>query len=120
MSRAESHPIAPADRSRDALDSVGLDTLDELTRRVRDIDESLRAAAEKMGQLYMFADANRVASLTRGLDKAMRGASDIERYFAALLRESRTAASRHTADRRGRVSKQAESLPTLSRKEPRR
>jgi uncharacterized protein YigA (DUF484 family) len=56
-----------------------------LTRRVQDIDNSYRAVAEKMGQLYMCADANKVEALTRSLDKPMRNASDNEQTFAAIL-----------------------------------
>jgi hypothetical protein len=40
-----------------------------------------------MGQLYMCADENKVASLTKGLDKPMRNASDNEQMFSALLEE---------------------------------
>jgi hypothetical protein len=67
------------------LDDVSEDVLGELTRRVQDIDNSYRAVAEKMGQLYMCADANRVTTLTRSLDKPMRNASDNEQMFAAIL-----------------------------------
>lgn len=69
------------------LDAVGADALAELTRRIQDINNSYRAVAEKMGQLYMLADENKVASLTRGLDKPMRNASDNEQMFAAALEE---------------------------------
>jgi len=62
-------------------------TLAELLRRLRDIDHSYRDAAEKMGQLYMFADGNQAAALTRRLDQPMRNASQNERDLAALLDE---------------------------------
>jgi len=67
------------------LEGVTDEVLGELTRRVEDIDNSYRAVAEKMGQLYMCADANKVATLTRSLDKPMRNASDNEQMFAAIL-----------------------------------
>lgn len=66
----------------------------ELARRVQDINNSYRAVAEKIGQLYMFADENRLASLTVSLDKPMRNASDNEQMFSALLDELRALAHR--------------------------
>ncbi len=69
------------------LDAVEEGAVQELTRRVQDINNSYRAVAEKMGQLYMFADENKVASLTKGLDKPMRNASDNEQVFAGILEE---------------------------------
>ena len=57
-------------------------------------DNSYRAVAEKMGQLYMCADENKVASLTRRLDKPMRNASDNEQTFSAILEELRMQANR--------------------------
>ncbi len=71
------------------LDGVSDEALAELTRRVQDIDNSYRSVAEKMGQLYMCADENKVTSLTRGLDKPMRNASDNEQAFAAILEQLR-------------------------------
>ncbi len=68
--------------------------LQDLLRRVQDIDNSYRAVAEKMGQLYMCADENHVASLTRSLDKPMRNASENEQMFAAILEELKTHANR--------------------------
>ncbi|MGE0356971.1 MAG: hypothetical protein AB7P08_08655 [Burkholderiales bacterium] len=76
------------------LDGLDGEALAELTRRVQDIDNSYRAVAEKMGQLYMLADEKKVVSLTRGLDKPMRNASDNERAFAAILEELRAHANR--------------------------
>ena len=67
------------------MNAVSPEVLDELTRRVKDIEQSYRAVAEKMGQLYMRADEYAAASLTRSLDKPMRNASDNERSFAAIL-----------------------------------
>ncbi|MEO6409302.1 MAG: hypothetical protein ABIO45_11200 [Burkholderiaceae bacterium] len=69
------------------LEGVDAATLAELLRRLRDIDQSYRVAAEKMGQLYMFADGSRAAALTRSLDQPMRNASQNEQAFAALLDE---------------------------------
>lgn len=70
------------------------EVLGELTKRVQDIDNSYRAVAEKMGQLYMCADENKVASLTRRLDKPMRNASDNEQTFSAILEELKMQANR--------------------------
>jgi hypothetical protein len=69
------------------LDGVDAATLGELLRRLREIDRSYRATAEKMGQLYMFADGNRASALTRRLDQPMRNAAQNEQAFAALLDE---------------------------------
>lgn len=76
------------------LNDVSEDALRELTRRVQDIDNSYRAVAEKMGQLYMCADENNVPSLTRSLDKPMRNASENEQMFAGILEELRLRATR--------------------------
>lgn len=76
------------------LDDVSADALTELTRRVQDIDNSYRAVAEKMGQLYMCADSNNAAALTQRLDKPMRNASENEQTFAAMLDELRMVAKR--------------------------
>ncbi len=67
---------------------------DELTRRVSDIERDYRQVAQKMGQLYMFADQNEVGSLTRSLDKPMRNASENEQTFAAILDVLQMAANR--------------------------
>ena len=77
------------DKTAIELDAVSVEVLRELTRRVQDIDNSYRAVAEKMGQLYMCADENNVTSLTRDLDKPMRNASENEQMFAALLDDLR-------------------------------
>ena len=79
-----------------ALDSVGAEVIDELTRRVEEIDRSYRAVAEKMGQLYMQADIHRLTALTRRLDKPMRNASENEQAFAAILEELRMHANPRT------------------------
>lgn len=76
------------------LNEVSRDALTELTQRVQDIDNSYRAVAEKMGQLYMCADSNNAAALTRRLDKPMRNASENEQTFAAMLDELRMVANR--------------------------
>ena len=77
-----------------AMDALSQEVLGDLIRRVQDIDRSYRAVAEKMGQLYMCADSNKVAALTRSLDKPMRNASDNEQMFAAILEEMRLCANR--------------------------
>ncbi len=66
--------------------------LRELTNRVQDIDNAYRSVAEKMGQLYMCADENKVAALTDCLDKPMRNASDNEQIFAAILNDLKATA----------------------------
>ncbi len=76
------------------LNDISEEVLGELTRRVQDIDNSYRAVAEKMGQLYMCADANKVETLTRNLDKPMRNASDNEQTFAVILDALRVQANR--------------------------
>lgn len=76
------------------LEEINDQILGELTRRVQDIDNSYRAIAAKMGQLYMFADENKVVSLTNGLDKPMRNASENEQMFAAILKDLQTRANR--------------------------
>ncbi len=78
----------PAQRSCGLmLGDVDAATLAELLRALRGIDHSYRAAAENMGQLYMFADGKQEAALTRRLDQPMRNASQNERDLAALLDE---------------------------------
>ncbi len=69
------------------LGDIDAATLAELLRRLRDIDHSYRAAAEKMGQLYMYADGHQAAALTRRLDQPMRNAAQHERDLAALVDE---------------------------------
>ena len=66
------------------IDGAGLT---ELIRRVQDINNSYRAVAEKMGQLYMCADELKFTALTQELDKPMRNASDNEQMFSAALEE---------------------------------
>lgn len=81
------------------LGDVDAATLAELLRRLRDIDQSYRATAEKIGQLYMFADGTQAAALTRRLDQPMRNASQNERDFAALLDELQVLAQMPTRTR---------------------
>jgi hypothetical protein len=69
------------------LDKIADDGLNELLRRVQDINNSYRAVAEKMGQLYMCADELQLTALTRDLDKPMRNASDNEQLFSAILED---------------------------------
>jgi len=72
------------------LDTVELDVLDDLVKRVGDIDHAYRSLAEKMGQLYMKADEAGLAEITALLDKPMRNASDNHQSFVALADEVRT------------------------------
>lgn len=71
------------------LTGASAEVLTELTNRVQDVGNSYRSLAEKMGQLYMCADENKVMSLTEILDKPMRNASDNEQTFVAILEELR-------------------------------
>lgn len=68
--------------------------LGEITQRVQDIDNSYRAVAEKMAQLYLSAEANKFSSLVQRLDKPMRNASENEQMFGALLEELHMYANR--------------------------
>jgi hypothetical protein len=61
--------------------------LAELIRRVRDIETAYCEVAQKMGQLYMYADRHDLALLTCELDRPMRNASDAERTMASILEE---------------------------------
>lgn len=63
------------------------EALDELARRVRDIESGYRAVAEQVGQLYLRADEYHLDALTAQLDQPMRIASENEQTFAALLDE---------------------------------
>ena len=77
------------------LADVSKEALGELTRRVENINHSYMAVAEKVGQLYMFADEQKVSSLTFSLDKPMRNASDNQQMFAAILEDLKMAGNRH-------------------------
>lgn len=72
------------------LSAVDIAVLDDLLKRVGDIDNAYRSLAEKMGQLYMKADEAGLAEVTALLDKPMRNASDNHQSFVALLDEVRT------------------------------
>ncbi len=72
------------------------EVLRELTNRVQDIDNAYRSVAEKMGQLYMCADENKVKALIDVLDKPMRNASDNEQTFAAILKDLKMHANQQT------------------------
>jgi hypothetical protein len=61
--------------------------LGELKRRVLDIEAGYREMAQKMGQLYMYADQQGLALLTRFLDRPMRNASDNELAMVSILDE---------------------------------
>lgn len=75
-------------------DALADEALDDLMKRVQDIDNSYRAVAQKMGQLYMAADEHKVGMLTDLLDKPMRNASENEQAFAAILEELRAVVAR--------------------------
>jgi len=59
----------------------------ELKRRVVEIDARYREVAQKMGQLYMYADQEGLVLLTRYLDRPMRMASENERAMVSILDE---------------------------------
>ncbi|HEY6133038.1 MAG TPA: hypothetical protein VIW70_03580 [Rubrivivax sp.] len=63
------------------------EVLTELVRRVGQIEAMYREIAQRMGQLYMYADQHELASLTRNLDRPMRNASDNERAMVSILGE---------------------------------
>jgi|GEM_PF-1286889 len=65
----------------------------ELKRRVLEIEASYREVAQKMGQLYMYADQEGLAFLTRYLDRPMRTASENERAMVSILDELQLNAS---------------------------
>jgi hypothetical protein len=71
---------------------------DELARRASDIEKHCSAVAEKLGQLYMRADALGLPGLTRSLDEPMRNASELERTFAALLHELQVGAQQRSIE----------------------
>jgi hypothetical protein len=77
----------PLALDRHELQDASAAVLAELVRHTRTADEHYRAAAEQIGQLYMCADAHRLAGLTCSLDEPMRRAAEVERSFAGLLRE---------------------------------
>lgn len=76
--------------------TLDLAVLQDLTRRVTDIDNTYRAVAEKVGQLYMKADDAGLNEVTELLDKPMRNASDNQQSFAELLGELQLALSQRS------------------------
>lgn len=72
-----------APQNRD-LAEVETRELDELIRRVADIDHLYRTLAEKMGQLYLKADEAGLVAVTGLLDKPMRNASENHQAIVAL------------------------------------
>jgi len=68
---------------------VKSEELEELIHRVQEVDNSNRAVAQKMGQLYLYADDYKLEELTKALDKPMRNASDNQQAFAAIPEELR-------------------------------
>lgn len=80
---------SPKSTPNEKLRNADTEVLDDLVARVQDIDNSYRAVAEKVGQLYMRADEHHLAEITSQLDKPMRNASENEQSFAALLDELR-------------------------------
>ncbi|WP_439520615.1 hypothetical protein [Hydrogenophaga sp.] len=67
----------------------------ELKRRLLEIEAGYRDVAQKMGQLYMYADQQGLALLNRYLDRPMRNASDNERAVVSILDELQLNAGRH-------------------------
>ncbi len=77
------------------LNQIDRVVLEDLTRRVTDIDNTYRAVAEKVGQLYLKADDAGLSEVTELLDKPMRNASDNQQSFATLLGELKAAIYQH-------------------------
>lgn len=104
MKENTSRSGAASRRKRSAAELKNLQALDggpvpeqvllELKRRVLDIEAGYREVAQKMGQLYMYADQQGLAFLTRCLDRPMRNASDNERTMVSILDELQLNASR--------------------------
>ncbi len=88
----------PSPKNLLALDAgpVSEPVLGELKRRVLDIEAGYREIAQKMGQLYMYADRQGLVLLTRFLDGPMRNASDNERAMVSILDELQVNDSRLT------------------------
>lgn len=80
-----------------ALESgeVSEQVLMELKRRVLEIEAGYREVAQQMGQLYMYADQEGLAFLTRYLDRTMSTASENERAMVSILDELQLHANRH-------------------------
>lgn len=95
---------AASRRKRSAADPKNLMALEagpvpeqvllEVKRRVLEIEAGYREVAQKMGQLYMYADQQGLAFLTRYLDRPMRNAADNERAMVSILDELQLNASR--------------------------
>lgn len=82
---ANVRPTNPKLTALAGADPVGDEVLAELIRRLQDIEGSYRAVAQKMGQLYIYADQHELASLTRTLDRPMQYAAANERALSAIL-----------------------------------
>lgn len=67
----------------------------ELVRRLGEVEAGYRTAAQRMGQLYMYAAVHATAAFTRRLDPPMRDAADSERAVAALIDELQMNTRRH-------------------------
>lgn len=76
------------------VNQVDADVLNDLIKRIADLDNAYRAIAEKAGQLYMKADEAGMSRLTELLDKPMRNASDNQQAFAGLLSDLQLHANR--------------------------
>ncbi|WP_332742190.1 hypothetical protein [Hydrogenophaga sp.] len=95
MKDNQSRSDAASRRKRSAVKAKGLmaleagqvpeQVLQELKRRVLEIEDGYREVAQRMGQLYMYADQQGLAFLTRYLDQPMRHASDIEQAMVSII-----------------------------------
>ncbi|CAN5756010.1 hypothetical protein BH11PSE8_BH11PSE8_07400 [soil metagenome] len=94
VSRRKRAARSPKARGTSDAGDVPDQVLAELIRRVRDIEATYRDAAQKMGQLYIYADQNGLTHLTRDLDRPMRNASDNERAMVSILDALQLTASR--------------------------
>ncbi len=77
---------------RRELQGASPQALAEMIRLADEVDAHYRAAAERIGLLYMSADAQGLERLTRSLDEPMRSTAEAERVFASLLHELRACA----------------------------
>ena len=82
---AEPISMNPKPTAMAGPETVTDEVLAEVILRLQDIEGGHRDLAQKLGQLYIYADRHELASLTRSLDRPMRSASANERALAAIL-----------------------------------
>lgn len=79
----------PLPFDRHELQGAGPQAVAEMIRLASEAEAHYRAAAERVGQLYMRADTHGLERVTRTLDEPMRRAAEAERVVASLLEELR-------------------------------